>query len=63
MGKQFNRAGERSVEIWRRGVDGNSLIDHSGGTEHLNKTSWVEWEWRWALVGINQPGVLVGGRV
>ena len=45
------------------GVDGNSLIDHSGGTEHLNKTSWVEWEWKWALVGINQPGVLVGGRV
>ena len=51
--------------VWKfgEGVDGNSLIDHSGEKEHLNKTSWVEWEWRWALIGINQPGVLVGGRV
>ena len=62
MGTQVNRAGGRGVEIWR-GVDGSSLIDHSGEKEHLNKTSWVEWEWRWALIGINQPGVLVGGRV
>ena len=54
LGWGNNSTGQvRGVWKFGEGVDGNSLIDHSGETEHLNKISWVGWEWRWEVVGTN----------
>ena len=63
MGGNKSTGQVRGVWKFGEGVDGNSLIDNSGGTEHLNKTSWLSGNGNWALVGINRPCVLVGGRV